>query len=501
MPKVSVCIPSYNLGYCIAETIESVRAQSFTDWELLIEDDGSTDDSREVLARYAADQRITVTLKTENEGQNRTTNNLVRRARGEYVALLPADDVWEPEKLAKQVAHLDAHPEVGIAFGIPAFMDDAGGVVKYADDTPTALQNHPREWWQRRFIIGNCVFIATSMYRRTLHEALGEFDESYHMLADLDWYLRVVKDHEVYFERSVLARVRVRSRSENLSMPTPRNREIHADEIRRLREKHNPVTRGKTKYMIATPFYDVKGFSPYIGSLVETLVGLARYSKVDFCYEPLSGDSYVWRARNILADRFLKSDCSHLLFIDSDHGWEADGFVRLLKADKDFVGCVYPVKNNWEHFGCTIHVDSQDYPIVENETGLIRAEKVPTGFLKLSRRVFERIRENEPENWYWDRDEFDTQNKTHDFFGHITEDHIKYGEDISFGRRWIAAGGEIWIQPFATIEHWGTQCWKGNYAEYMMARPGGAKSDSHVPASERAITKATEAAETRLGVA
>src|SRR5689334_18078442 len=108
MPKVSVLIPSYNLAEYIGATIQSVLDQSFTDFELIIEDDGSTDNSLDVIRPFLADERVALIVKAKNEGPNKTTNNLIEAAHGEYVCCLPADDVIAPDKLAKQVAYLDA---------------------------------------------------------------------------------------------------------------------------------------------------------------------------------------------------------------------------------------------------------------------------------------------------------------------------------------------------------------------------------------------------------
>lgn len=471
--KVSVCIPSYQLSDTIGKTIESVLAQTFTDFELLIEDDGSTDDSIKVIESYT-DPRIRLFVKEKNEGQNKTTNNLIHRAQGEYICLLPADDIIVPDKLEKQVDYLDTHPECGIVFGYPDFIGQRGNPMDFVDKSVKSLENMPKESWQKRFMVGNCLFIATSMYRRSLHDELGYIDEDYSILADLDWYMRIVKEHDLHIIQETLAYVRMRDGLANLSAPRPEVCINHADEIKKLREKYMPVVRGHKKYMIATPFYEVKGYSPYIRSMINTLVGLAKYTKVDFEFVELSGDSYVWRARNKLADMFLKSDCSHLVFVDSDEGWDPEGFYRLLKADAPIVGAAYPVKNNWEHFGVSIDVNEDGTPKVR-EDGLIYASKVPTGFMKISRNVFERLKEVEPDNWYWEPDEYNTMNKTFNYFGHIMEDHVVYGEDISFCKRWQRIGGELFVEPRATIEHWGSQCWKGNYHEFLCRQPGGSQ--------------------------
>ena len=484
-PKVSVCIPSYNLADVVEETVRSVLGQTFTDFELLIEDDGSTDESVKVLAGIE-DPRITLVAKEKNEGQNCTTNNLVSRASGEYVALLAADDVWHPEKLAKQVAYLDSHPECGIVFGYPDFIDHDGNETRYLDDSVQKLENHPKEWWRTRFLVGNTLFVSTSLYRRALHDVLGNFDESLHILADLDWYMRVVKDNELHIIPERLAKIRMRRGLANLSAPRPDVREKHADEIKKFRERYRPLMVKKQKYLVATPFYEVKGYSPYIRSLAHCIYGLAKFTKFDFEYLEVAGDSYVWRARNKIADYFLKSDSSHLFFIDSDHGWDVEGFFRVLKADVPIVGAAYPVKNNWEHYGVQIKtVGKEAYPDVTKD-GLIRATKVPTGFMKIERRVFEEIKRSEPENWYWEPDEYGTMTKMHNFFGHILEDHVVYGEDISFCRRWQRIGGELFVEPRVTIEHWGVKSWTGNYYHFLTRQPGGSASENPVPPEMRA---------------
>ena len=470
--KVSVCIPSYNLGFCIAETIESVRAQTFTDWELLIEDDGSTDDSRDVLARYAADPRITIVLKTANEGQNKTTNNLARRATGEYVCMLPADDMWDPEKLALQVAYLDANPECGIVFGWPRFMDQRGAAIKYPQEGIETIGNDTRLHWRARFQGGNCLFIATSMYRRALHETLGYFAEELAILADLEWYIRVVKDHDLHVIQQPLARIMARDNFDNLSAGKPETMAKHCDELDVIRERHWPVDQTKKKYIFATPFYDVKGFSPYISSMFQTVYALARHTKQEFDFLELSGDSYVWRARNLLAERFLLGNGTDLIFIDSDHAWSLESVMRLIKADADVVGGAYPTKNNWEHYSVVVYTDAKGIPETRAD-GLIRAQKVPCGFMKINRRVFERMKKACPENWYWEGGNSGNVRKMYDYFGHLTVDHVKLGEDISFCKRCELIGVELYVEPRCQIDHIGTKTWRGNYHEFLTRQPGG----------------------------
>ena len=473
MPRVSVCIPSYQY-LKIAETINAVLAQTFTDWELLIEDDGSNDGTAELLAEMVAklaDHRITLRLKDSNEGQNKTTNNLVARATGDYLCLLPCDDLIAPEKLAKQVAYLDANPACGIVFSWPRFASEDGRAIDYGKPDVEEIANMPRRAWQARLRCGNCLFIATSMYRRALHAELGAFDESLHLLADLEWYVRIVKKYDLHVMQEPLATITVRDKGANLSFPTAATMERNWDELDRIRATHYPLIEGRRKYMIATPFYDVKGFSPYIRSLVTTIHALVL-GGIDYEFLEISGDSYVWRARNLLAQRFLDSDCTDLIFIDSDEGWTLESFLRLLKHEEEVVGCAYPIKNNWHHYGVTIFCNDDGTPRVDPKTGLIPAQKVPTGFMKIRRSAFEKIKANEPDDWLWEK-YGDVMRKQQNYFGHLIVDHVGYGEDISFNIRCHRALITLWVEPRADIEHIGTQVWAGNYHKFLCEQPGG----------------------------
>lgn len=472
MPKVTAYVPSYNLSKFIGPAIESILSQSFTDFELLIEDDGSTDDSLEVIGKYLHDPRVVLLARTENKGANWTTNSIVKRATGEYIAPLCADDVWEPGKLAKQVAYLDEHKECGIVFGWPQFVRDNGALIEIpeedADSHILKMTNCTKEEWRIKFKAGNFLFISTAMWRNSLHQTVGYFDESYPILCDLEFYIRIVKDHDLHVMQEPLAKITQRDDGSNLSAPTHANLSQNFEDLERIHATHYPVVRDKKKYMIATPFYEVKGYSPYIRSLVQTVHALTKWN-VPFEWIDRSGDSYVWRARNAIIDTFMRSDSTELIFIDSDHSWTLESFFRLLKADVDIVGAAYPVKNNWHQFGVTIHTKGENFVADTNEDGLIRGDKVPTGFMKIKREVFEKMKAASPNNWYWEGKSY----KMYNYFGHLTINNVAYGEDISFCKRWQALGGEIWVEPRCTISHYGTKAWTGNYHEYLLKRPGG----------------------------
>lgn len=104
---VSIIMPSYNTAKFISETIESVLAQTYTKWELIIVDDCSTDDTDNVLKKYLADSRIRYLKNGENNGAAVSRNRALREAKGKWIAFLDSDDLWLPEKLGKQIAFME----------------------------------------------------------------------------------------------------------------------------------------------------------------------------------------------------------------------------------------------------------------------------------------------------------------------------------------------------------------------------------------------------------
>lgn len=106
---VSIIMPSYNTGKFIKETIESVLAQTYTNWELLIVDDCSTDDTDDVLKDYLTDERIHYFKNEKNSGAAVSRNKALSNAKGRWIAFLDSDDLWLPDKLEKQISFMEAN--------------------------------------------------------------------------------------------------------------------------------------------------------------------------------------------------------------------------------------------------------------------------------------------------------------------------------------------------------------------------------------------------------
>jgi hypothetical protein len=184
-PEISVVIPVYNSARYLAETIESTLSQSFTDWELVAVDDGSTDASGEILAEYAAADPRVVVHRQENAGVGAALNKGLELARAPLVARLDADDLSLPGRLERQHRFLRDHPEVGMVGGQAAIIDLDGREVAEAryplDDAAI------REQLKR-----TTAFIHSSvMIRRSVLDRTGGYRSPFDGAEDLDLWLRV----------------------------------------------------------------------------------------------------------------------------------------------------------------------------------------------------------------------------------------------------------------------------------------------------------------------
>ncbi|MEO1131089.1 MAG: glycosyltransferase family A protein [Cyanobacteria bacterium J06639_1] len=185
-PRVSVVVPTYNVENFIGDTLQSIFAQTFKDFEVLVVIDGSPDRSIDVCRLFDDDPRLTI-IEQENRGLAGARNTGIRHARGEYVAFLDGDDMWEPTKLARHVEHLDRAPEVGVSFSRSKFF---GGT------SAAYLMSATGRIDAKRLLCRNPISNgSTPVVRRAALDAVrkgGEyFDESLRRNEDIDLWLRI----------------------------------------------------------------------------------------------------------------------------------------------------------------------------------------------------------------------------------------------------------------------------------------------------------------------
>lgn len=203
MPTISVIVPAYNASSTILQTIASVQQQSFSDFELIVINDGSTDKTLELLSTIK-DSRLKI-FSYENEGLSVARNRGISRATGEFIAFLDADDLWTPDKLQLQLEALQQHPEAGVVYSWSLFMDEQGEF--FHGDEPLFFEGNVYP----HLLVKNFMASGSNpLIRKQAIESVGEFEPSVSGAADWDYWLRlaarwpfvVVTKPQIYYRQS-----------------------------------------------------------------------------------------------------------------------------------------------------------------------------------------------------------------------------------------------------------------------------------------------------------
>jgi glycosyltransferase involved in cell wall biosynthesis len=222
-PSISAVVTVYNAEQCIGEALRAILGQTHSPDEVIVVDDGSSDGTPAELARFGSE--ITV-LRQDNRGHAPALNRGMSAARGDYLAKCDADDIWEPNKLARQLEAVQAHPEIDIAFSaIQVFgdMEEARGL-HTAGDRSVGVLDSPL--FARTLYRENILCPSTTLIRSRLYERLGPFAE--HLAAeDYDYWMRALRAGAVfYYDPARLVRYRTHPQ------------QLTSDALRTLRATH-----------------------------------------------------------------------------------------------------------------------------------------------------------------------------------------------------------------------------------------------------------------------
>ena len=210
-PKVTVILTSYNHAPFLGAAIESVIAQSFRDFELVILDDASTDNSWEIITAFN-DARIRCVRSDVPGKVLDNLNKAIREAHGEYIAIHHSDDLWVADKLEKQVRHLDAHKDVGAVFTHVQVIDEQGQAVDDADNyfvkTLNPANRTRHEWLRYFFCTGNALCHPSVLIRKQCYDVCGAYNYGAVCLGDFDMWVRLCKHFEIYILEEKLTQFR-----------------------------------------------------------------------------------------------------------------------------------------------------------------------------------------------------------------------------------------------------------------------------------------------------
>jgi len=200
MPKVSVIIPTYNRAHLVGKAIESVLAQTYRDFEIIVVDDGSADATGEVVNSFQ-DSRISY-IYQKNSGVASARNRGITASRGEYIALLDSDDVWLSEYLSLTVEQMEANPEVALVCSDCYICDknlEERLHRKWRSSTFDTIKLHDAERHPLKYLLRSGCFISpqATLLRSSVLEKTGLFDETLLTHEDLEMFIRIVRDYPI----------------------------------------------------------------------------------------------------------------------------------------------------------------------------------------------------------------------------------------------------------------------------------------------------------------
>lgn len=198
-PIVSIIIASYNCAAYIAETISSVLAQSLKDIEIIVVDDGSSDETRQIVSSFGPPVRL---LTQSNAGVCVARNRGIREARGQFICLMDHDDYWFPDKLAHQVRMLQDHSETGVVYSAFTLWYRDEQRNQFPDPASLNLDIDPGEvdpdysgWIYHQFLLDCWMLTSTAMFRPEVFTTCGLFDETLPYSEDWDLWLRISQQY------------------------------------------------------------------------------------------------------------------------------------------------------------------------------------------------------------------------------------------------------------------------------------------------------------------
>jgi len=191
-PLVSIIIPTYNRCFFIEKALKSILEQTYQDFEIIIIDDGSTDNTKKVIAPYLIDSRVKY-LYQENQGVTKARISGIKMAKGEYIALLDSDDFWiDNRKLEKQIEFLEKNPE---------YVLTSGGIIRGDEKGREFMRtlNPEKDEDIREAMLFSCLIApSAAVFRKNAYEIAGGFDESTDLSEDWDLFLKMGKVGKMY---------------------------------------------------------------------------------------------------------------------------------------------------------------------------------------------------------------------------------------------------------------------------------------------------------------
>jgi glycosyltransferase involved in cell wall biosynthesis len=246
MPEVSIILTSFNNEKYLREAIDSVLNQTFTEFELIIWDDASSDNSWDVINEYTGHRIKAFRNEVRKRGIWGINKAISEVATGKYIAIHHSDDVWETEKLGKQVTFLDEHPEFGAVFTHITAIGEDSKPLKDEKHFYFSIFKQPNrtrlEWLNFFFNQGNALCHPSVLIRKRCYDECGLYNINFAQLADFDMWVRLCLSWEIHVLPEKLVRFRVRDNEANASSNRPETRIRGTYEFYKLLSNYRKLT-------------------------------------------------------------------------------------------------------------------------------------------------------------------------------------------------------------------------------------------------------------------
>jgi len=338
-PTVSVVIPSYNHENFIQECIQSVLNQTFQDFEIVITDDGSSDNTIAKIQEFS-DKRIKLFKFPINSGASIAANNSILNSSGKYIAMLNSDDVWFPDKLAIQVDYLEKNQNIAAVFGKANFINNANRkLTKFSlyKDVFNVANRTRQEWLRFFFLTGNCLCHPCSLVRRDAYFDVGLLNPAFSGLPDFDFWVRLCLKYDIHVLDQELINFRILNETMNASGDNINNRIRNKFEYKQILNNFLSIKKPEELRLI---FPEAIKYGEISSELIPYFLGrIAIQSGIDF--------KLLW-GLEVIYSLLQNKETSHQLKLNSNFTF-ADFYILTLQSDV-FKTSIFPVNSVFNQF-------------------------------------------------------------------------------------------------------------------------------------------------------
>lgn len=351
---VSIVMVNYNQEKFLKKAIDSVLIQTYKNWELIIVDDGSTDRSVDIIKEYE-DDRIKPIFLQENSHICIATNTGFAAVNGKYIARLDSDDIWEKEKLEKQMDFLQQNPDAKVCFTQIELIDENGENINDREPELLSLYNSRQksreEWIKFFFFVGNSL-LPTLVFEKKLLDIVGGFKLNYCQTHDFEFLIRLIKHTDFYFVEEELVKYR-RTSAQNSASTVEKNTRFF-NEYMDIRYHFFENMSDELFISAFKGFFHNKDASTHEeivceqAFLLEKCIGYSDDNPILGLFklgELMNDEKYgrVLREKyNYTPKKYYEETCKKILWVKKDNEWKQELEQELEKQKED-------LKNKEEH--------------------------------------------------------------------------------------------------------------------------------------------------------